>query len=73
MIERGRLAGDFDCLDHKSNLGTDHAATYCLTCSKFQPHSGTEKGPQRTCVTKILPNFWVNFLVRFALKPFFCW
>ena len=24
--------------------------------------------PQRTCVTKILPNFRVNFLVRFASK-----
>ena len=33
------------------------------------PFSGTEKVPQRTCVTKILPNLWVNFLVRFASKP----
>ena len=24
---------------------------------------GTEKVPQRTCETKILPNFWLNFLV----------
>ena len=35
--------------------------------------SGTEKVPQRTCATKILPNFRVNFLVRFASKPLFCW
>ena len=26
---------------------------------------------QRTFATKILPNFWVNFLVRFASKPLF--
>ena len=29
--------------------------------------------PQRNCVTKILPNVRVNFLVRFASKPLFCW
>ena len=33
--------------------------------------SETEKVPQRTFATKILPNFRVNFLVRFASKPFF--
>ena len=32
--------------------------------------SRTEKGTQRTCATKILPNFRVNFLVRFASKRF---
>ena len=35
--------------------------------------SGTEKVPQRTCMTKILPNFRLNFLVRLASKPFFYW
>ena len=35
--------------------------------------SGKEKVPQRTCATKILPNFWLNFLVRFASKPLFYW
>ena len=35
---------------------------------------GTEKAPQqRNCVTKILPNVRVNFLVRFASKPLFYW
>ena len=34
---------------------------------------GTEKVPQRNCVTKILPNVRVNFLVRFASKPLFYW
>ena len=40
-----------------------------------QPESnlGTEKVPQRNCVTKILPNFGVNFLVRFASQPSFYW
>ena len=31
------------------------------------------KVPQRTCAKKILPNFRVNFLVRFASKPLFYW
>ena len=34
---------------------------------------GTEKVPQRNCVTKNLPNVRVNFLVRFASKPLFYW
>ena len=34
---------------------------------------GTEKAPQRHCVTKILPNAQVNFLVRFGSKPMFSW
>ena len=34
---------------------------------------GTEKVPQRNCVTKIWPNVQVNFLVRFASKPLFYW
>ena len=34
---------------------------------------GTEKVPQRNCVTKTLPNVRVNFLVRFASKPLFYW
>ena len=34
---------------------------------------GTEKVPQRNCVTKILPNVRVNFLVRFASEPLFYW
>ena len=34
---------------------------------------GTEEVPQRNYVTKILPNFRVNFLVRFASKPLFYW
>ena len=34
---------------------------------------GTEKVPQKNCVTKILPNIRVNFLVRFASKPLFYW
>ena len=37
------------------------------------PFSGTEEVPQRTCATKILLSSWVNFLVRFASKPFFYW
>ena len=32
-----------------------------------------EKVPQRNCVTKILPNIQVNFLVRFASKPLLYW
>ena len=34
---------------------------------------GTEKVPQRNCVTKLSPNVRVNFLVRFASKPLFYW
>ena len=34
----------------------------------FRYRKGT---PQRTCATKILPKFRVNFLVRFAAKPLF--
>ena len=34
---------------------------------------GTEKVPQRNCVTKILPNVRVNFLARFASKPLCYW
>ena len=34
---------------------------------------GTEKVPQRNCVTKIGPNVRVNFLVRFASKPLSYW
>ena len=34
---------------------------------------GTEKVPQENCVTKILPNVRVNFLVQFASKPVFYW
>ena len=30
---------------------------------------GTEEAPQRNCVTKILPNIRVNFLVWFASRP----
>ena len=41
----------------------------CFSCGI----SGTEKAPQRTCATKILPNFWVNFLTRFASKYLFYW
>ena len=33
---------------------------------------GTEKVPQRNCVTKILPNVRANFLARFGSKPLFC-
>ena len=33
----------------------------------------TGKVPQRNCVTKILPNVRVNFLVRFASNPLFYW
>ena len=43
------------------------------TCDNLRFCSGTEKVPQRTCVTKILPNFRLNFLVRFASKPLFYW
>ena len=42
------------------------------TCSKML-NSGTEKVPQRTFATEILPNFRVNFLVRFASNPLFYW
>ena len=34
---------------------------------------GRKKVPQRACATKMLPNFRVNFLVRFASKPLFYW
>ena len=37
------------------------------------PASWTEKVPQRTFATKILPNFQVNFVARFASKPLFYW
>ena len=33
--------------------------------------SGTVKVPQRTCVTKIMPNFRGNFLVRLPQSPCF--
>ena len=33
----------------------------------------SEKAPRRNCVTKILPNVRVNFLLRFASKPLFYW
>ena len=36
-----------------------------------RPISGTEKVPQRNSATKILPNFQVNLLVRFASKSLF--
>ena len=34
---------------------------------------GTEKVPQRNCVTNVLPNVRVNFLGRIASKPLFYW
>ena len=40
---------------------------------KFTFCSGTEKVPQKTFATKMLPNFRVNFLVRFASKSLFYW
>ena len=40
---------------------------YRLKC--LRGLSGTEKIPQRPFATKILPNFQVNFLVRFTSKP----
>ena len=43
------------------------------TVESLRRHLGTEKVPQRNCVTKILPNVRVNFLVRFASKPLFYW
>ena len=39
--------------------------------SSLKKNSGREKVPKRTCATKTLPNFRVNFLVRFASKPCF--
>ena len=45
----------------------------CLRHPYRHTHSGTEKVPQRTSATKILPNFRVNFLVRFASKVLFYW
>ena len=44
-----------------------------IGCETPWPFWGAEKAPQRTYVTKILPNFRVNFLVRFASKPLFYW
>ena len=41
----------------------------CVMIFAPMVHSGTEKVPHRTCATKILPNFRVNFLLRFASKP----
>ena len=37
-----------------------------LSSSPSRKSSGTEKVPQRTFATKILPNFWVKFLEPFA-------
>ena len=45
---------------------------YPLNQDSTRP-SGTEKVPQRTFATKILPNFRVNFLVQFASKPLLYW
>ena len=46
-------------------------------CNHFKivmaPFLGTEKVPRRNCVTKILPNVRVNFLVRFASKSWLYW
>ena len=62
--------------------GSDPVLVTFGNCWKIKSHSkenpkegvsGTEKVPQRTCATKILPNFRVNFLVRFASKPWFYW
>ena len=39
----------------------------------FLHNSGTEKVPQRTCATKILPNFRVNFFGAICLKTLVYW
>ena len=42
-------------------------------CPICQDDQGQQKVPQRTCATKILPNFRENFLARFVSKPLFYW
>ena len=44
-----------------------------MYCTALHQTLGTEKVPQRNCVTKIFPNVRVNFLVRFASSPLFYW
>ena len=46
------------------------SGTEYTTLIGHTPKLGTEKVPQKNCVTKILPNVRVNFLVRFASKTF---
>ena len=50
---------------------------WALSCPEHQLNLDlylrTEKVPQRNCVTKILPNVRVNFLVGFASNPLFYW
>ena len=47
-------------------IGTDRANSQSMHTTHM---SGTAKATQRYFVTKILPNFRVNFLVQFASKP----
>ena len=70
--ESGHLRlGPFAC------LGWPQRSPTCLCWGETKKGSllklGTEKVPQRNCVTKILTNIWVNFLGRCASKPLFYW
>ena len=48
----------------RSNFGAPLLYVYVLFWGLTDStQSRTEKVPQGTCATKILPNFWVNFLV----------
>ena len=44
----------------------------CLGAQKT-PMFGNRKDTTKNCVTKILPNVRVNFLVRLGSKPLFYW
>ena len=56
-----------------SRYGATKSEHNSIAWSLLHVGSGTEKVPQRNCVTKILPNVRVNFLVQFASKPLFYW
>ena len=76
VFTRAPYSATFGCAKQTSSATTISA----LRWRRFQHQlkkcslsSGTEKVPQRTCATKILPNFRVNFLMRFASKFLFYW
>ena len=60
------------CNFYTKLIAPNHFLCKEFFCNNFgrdgKQFSGTEKVPQRTCATKILPNFLVNFLVLFCLK-----
>ena len=67
-----RVRGRFDSPEPNPEFWVINCVVFGF-CLLSELVLGTEKVPQRNCVAKILPNVRVNFLVRFASKPSFCW